>query len=109
MIFSPFPIELRAQIKRLVDDVATARLVEAARGDDIGAARVALEAGADPHGVTPVAQHEEAVSLATCTPSPLSSAAKRGSREMAMLLMDQGGADPNQGRTADGGAHGGSM
>jgi len=97
--------ETELELGRAVDR-ATDRLIEAARRGDLGAARAALEAGADTHRPTPVVEgwdaegYDEAVDEAML--SPLGWAATRGNREMAALLLDEGGADPNQARTADG-------
>ena len=115
--------ELRAAQKKAERELehivgpASDRLIEAARQDDVGEARAALESGANPNRPTPVVEGWDADDYDAVVDeamlSALGWAAKRGNQEMATLLIDQGGADPNQARTADGytalmhAAHGG--
>ena len=86
--------------------LASDRLIEAARQDDVGEVRAALESGANPNRPTPVVEGWDAddcdAVVDEAMMSALGWAAKRGNQEMATLLIDQGGADPNQARTADG-------
>ena len=95
--------ETELELERATD-LATDRLIEAARLNDLAAARAALEAGADPHRPTREGWNaegfDEAVDEAML--SPLMWAANRSSRGMALLLLDEGGADPNQATTEAG-------
>ena len=101
--------EKELELERVVGE-ASGRLLDAARQGNIGAARAALEHGAEPNRSTPAVQgweaslepgqYDEEVDEAML--SALMWAAKRGDSEMATLLVDDGGADPNQGRTTDG-------